>query len=231
MTASKTPNLGLMNPVGSDPFVTADFADTTQKIDKVPGVQVVPNEASRPTGFSAAQHGRQVWQADLNVMWVWYQPSTSISGVWKRVGCLGHIASANNPAWVNTTQVNWSSAPTVVSANVMIPGGRHCMIVYTWQALQNTKAGQCRLIALHNSNYVAEWQKNGFPTNVNGVIGGPAGTGTEGGTHIYFRNSSATQEQVNIQMRIASKDPAVVGSYWGGGTTSIMWATLDVYEL
>lgn len=231
MTASKTPNLGLMNPVGSDAFATSDFSDTMTKLDATPGVQVVPNQASRPTNFGVAQHGRMVWQADLNVMWTWYQPTSSVSGVWKRVGNIGHIAADYNPAWVNTTQVVWSSAPVVCSADVLIPGGRHCLIVYTWQALQNTKSGQNRLIAVHNSNFVAEWQRNGYPYDVNGVIGGPAGTGTTSGTHVYFRESSSVQEQVNFQLRIASKDPAVVGSYWGGGTTSIMWATLDVYEL
>lgn len=230
MTASKTANLGLMNPVGADPFTTADFADSFTKLDAVPGTLVVPNEASRPSGWSASQHGRMVWQADLNVLWTWYQPSSGSSGVWKRVSNVGWLGGASNPSTINTTAVSWSSAPTICSASIMVPGGRRCMIVLTWQLLQNDHSGQCRLIAVTNGNPAAEWTRNGFPQSVNGPVGGPAGTGFQSGTHIYFRSSSATQEQVNFQFRIASKDPAIVGSYWGGGTTAIQWGTLDVYE-
>lgn len=125
MTASKTPNLGLMSPVGADPFVTADFADTMAILDLNPGIRTVANQASRPAGWTAAQHGRRVYQTDQEIEWVWHMPDGGTPGVWKRTYPQGLLATVVNYSSVQTTNTNYSSGPTLVEANnVLIPGGR-----------------------------------------------------------------------------------------------------------
>jgi len=138
MTASKTPALGLMNPVGSDPFLTSDFAQTFQAIDAAPGIAVVPNQASRPTGWTSNQHGRRVWQADQNIEWVWNQPSSGSPGAWLRTFAKGVLANATVGGFLGTSNTNYATGPTIVSIpNVIIPGGRPIRVTYWYDWLAN----------------------------------------------------------------------------------------------
>jgi hypothetical protein len=129
-----------MNPVGSDPFLTSDFAQTFQAIDAAPGIAVVPNQASRPTGWNSNQHGRRVWQADQNIEWVWNQPSSGSPGSWLRTFAKGVLATANVSGFLGTSNTNYATGPTIVSiSNVVIPGGRPIKVRYwfDWVANEN----------------------------------------------------------------------------------------------
>ena len=102
MTASKTPRLGLMRPVGSDPFLTDDFKESFDKLDTMPGTLPVPNAASRPTGWGPAQHGNKILQTDVGVEWFWDQPSSSTPGKWTRIASKGSLGSFQNSGSVST---------------------------------------------------------------------------------------------------------------------------------
>jgi hypothetical protein len=225
MTASKTPNLALMNPVGTDPFTTTDFSDTFTKLDNVPGVQVVANYASLPTGWSAVNHGRFVWQADLNIMWIWNQPSSSVAGVWQRFGNYGLLASAINATQVNATQVNWTAAPVAVQVTAMIPGGRACLVMTRWQYVANDHANQVTLNFIENSSSVMEQR---FTGSSYGVV---AGNPPTAGAYWYIRGASSTQQSVNFQLRVRAQDPAIVGSGQGGGTSAIWSPFIAIFEV
>src|ERR1043165_2837902 len=112
MTASKTPNLQLMLPVNSDPFDPLDFSDTFSKLDLHPGVRVIPNQAARPSGLGAANHGRMFWQADQNIMWIWTQPSPVVAGYWDRQGTKGWLGGDGNVVQGNTTAQSVAPPPT-----------------------------------------------------------------------------------------------------------------------
>jgi hypothetical protein len=156
MTASKTPNLALMSPVLSDPFSPDDFADTFSKLDLAPGITVILNQASRPTGLGAAQHGRMYWQADQNIVWVWVQPSSMVAGAWSRVGTKGWLGGAANAAQVNTTAISVNTAPTIVNVNTLIPGGRPVLVLYRWTFIGNDQARYATINLLANSSSVQE---------------------------------------------------------------------------
>lgn len=224
MTASKTPNLGLMNPVATDSFLTTDFADTMQKLDQVPGSLVVPNQASRPSGWSASQHGRLVWQADLNVMWVWHQPTTGSAGAWKRLGGAGLLGNATREASLSTTAISWVNGPNITTVNVMVPGGKPCLVMMNWLYGHNTKSGQFWLNIVENG-------VNSYRRYFNGKSTSYPDNYPQGGSWFYVRDSASTQQQVNFQIRLTSGDPAEVGSTRGGGTSTVQWFRQYVYEL
>lgn len=224
MTSSKTDNLGLMSPVLSDPFNPDDFRDTFEILDQHPGVRVVPNQASRPTSWNNNQHGRLVWQADLNVMWVWNQPTAQVAGAWARLGGYGLLGSAINPTQVNTTSQNWTTAPTAVNVNVMVPGGRPCLVMYNWQYVANDKTKQVTVNLVENSTSVMERRHNGTSFGVSTYP-------PDASSYFWVRSSAATQQQINFQLRVRALDPAVVGSDQGGGTSSIWSPSLAVFEL
>ncbi len=224
-TASKTPNLGLMSPVASDPFDPADFDATFAILDANPGTLTVPNQASRPTGWSSNQHGRMVWQADLNVMWVWNQPSSSVAGSWTRIGGYGLLGSALNPTQINATQVNWTTAPVAVQTTVMVPGGRPCLIMVSWLYITNDKTRQATLNFIENSSSVLERRFDGASFGV--LPDAPP----QAGSYFYTRGAQPTQQQVNFQLRIRAQDPAVVDPGQAGGTSSIWNPTITVFEM
>lgn len=229
MTASKTANLGLMNPVGSDAFTTTDFASTFQTLDTVPGVLVVPNQASRPTGWSASQHGRMVWQADLNAMWIWVQPSSGTAGSWSRQGNVGFLGGNRNGGTVNTTAITVASAPNLVSVTVMIPGGRPVLIFYDWIFIGNSTARAATLNLIANSVNIWEtrhpgvtWDKAYTPDNTY-----PPGSGLS----YYYRPANSVAESVTFQLRLRCQDPASAGNQAGGGTSSISNCGLNIFEV
>jgi hypothetical protein len=229
MTASKTPNLQLMSPVNSDPFDPADFADTFGKLDLHPGVRVIANQAARPTGLGAANHGRMFWQADQNIMWVWTQPSSMVAGVWDRVGSRGWLGGDNNAAQVNSTAQSVAGAPTVVNVSCMVPGGRPTLVMYSWIFIGNSHSRFATLNLLANSVNLYETRHNGNEYDV--AYSGGTPYPPDSGTYAFIRPSSSTQETVNYQLKLRAQDPAVVGSTQGGGTSFIIGAQLDIFEL
>lgn len=225
MTASKTPNLGLMSPVLSDPFNPDDYAQTFGILDQNPGVKVVANQASRPTGWSNLQHGRLVWQADLNVMWLWNQPTSSVAGSWLRLGGYGLLGSATNPTQINSTAQNWTLAPIAVQTTVMVPGGRPCLVMYNWLYAANDHARQITVDIVENSSVAIERRHDGSSFGVN------PGMPPDAGCYFYVRGASSSQQQVNFQLRVRALDPAIVGSDQGGGTSAIWNPTIAIFEL
>lgn len=224
-TASHTPNLSLMLPVDSDQFTPDDYRDTFTKLDNAPGITVAPNQASRPTGWSNSQHGRMVWQADLNVMWIWNQPSALVGGSWVRSGSYGLLGSALNATQINSTAVNWTVAPTVVSVNVMVPGGRPCLVKYGWEYVANDHSHQVTLTLVENSTSVLERRHTGSSY---GVV---SGVPPSASAYYWVRSSAATQQQINFQLRLRAQDPAIVGTDQGGGTSAIWTPMMAVFEL
>ena len=229
MTASKTPNLGLMNPVGSDPFNTSDFADTMSKLDLTPGVLVVANAASRPTSWSAAQHGRLVWQADLNIMWVWNQPSSGVAGAWLRQGTKGWLGGSFNASQVNTTAISVATAPTVVSYSATVPGGRCILVNMRWLYIGNDQARFATINLLANSSSVLENRVNGNSFGVAYSSGTPYPP--QGSSLAFVYGMVSSQQTINFQLKLRCQDPAVVGSAQGGGSAFIVGADIHVFEL
>lgn len=229
MTASKTANMALMLPVLSDPFSPDDFADTFTKLDAAPGVTVIANQAARPTGLGAAQHGRMYWQADQNIMWVWNQPSALVAGSWSRQGCKGWLGGAGNAAQVNTTAISVATAPTVVNVNTLVPGGRPTLIMYSWVFIGNDPAKYATINLLANSTNLYETRFNGNSFTNAYTTNFPYPP--QSATFAFVRGSSSVQENVNFQMKLRCQDPAVVGSAQGGGSAFIIQAKLDIFEL
>jgi hypothetical protein len=218
-----------MNPVGSDAFTTGDFSSTFQTLDTVPGILVVPNAASRPTGYSASQHGRMVWQADLNCMWVWNQPSGGSGGSWLRSGTCGVLGTARNAGVVSTTAISQATAPTITSVTVMVPGGRPTMIMYSWVFIGNDPAKYATLNIYANSTGLLETRHNGntFESAYSGSFPYPP----DSSTYAIIRPASGSQENVTFTLKIRCQDPAIVGSAQGGGSCFITNTSLTVMEV
>lgn len=229
MTASKTPNLALMSPVLSDPFSPDDFADTFAKLDAAPGVSVIPNEASRPTGLGAAQHGRLYWQADQNAMWVWTQPSALVAGSWQRLGTRGWLGGAYNGAQVNTTAISVATAPTIVNVNTLVSGGRPAVVLFKWTFIGNSYAKFATINLLANSSVVQEtrFNGNGFDVAYSGSYPYPPQSAMFAHVHTLL----GAQQNINFQVKLRCQDPAVVGSQQGGGSCFIVGTSMDVFEL
>ena len=97
-TAATTARLGLMNPVDADTFKVADYADTFQILDAIPGTYPVANSTERQAlTWGSAQHGTRVLQLDNGSEWYWYWNGSS--GAWKRVNCIGlmQFVQQSNP--------------------------------------------------------------------------------------------------------------------------------------
>jgi hypothetical protein len=229
MTASKTPNLGLMSPVLSDPFNPDDFAETFGILDLNPGVQVIPNLASRPTGLGAAQHGRMYWQADQNIMWVWTQPSAMVAGSWQRSGCKGWLGGAYNAAQVNTTAISVATAPTIVNVSTLLSAGRPTLVLYKWVFIGNSYAKQATIDLVANSSVVQETRFLGNGWEV--AYGGSTPYPPQSAMFAHIHTAFSTQQTVNFQVKLRCQDPAVVGSLQGGGSSFIVETSMDVFEL
>lgn len=220
MTASKTPNLGLMNPVGSDDFQVADFSTTFGILDQNPGILTVANQASRPTGWSTAQNGRRVWQADQNIEWVWYQPSGGVGGVWQRTYSKGLLASAGagNASTGNTT---FGQGPVLQSITTLVPGGRSLRIEYTFYDCTNETTGTSIVSVWENGGLV------GYKYHL-GRLGSNPLTYSVASGFSYIRNPApTTQASVNYQLQLNAENfnPA------NAGVSSIRDAYLNIYEV
>lgn len=220
MTASKTPNLGLMNPVGSDTFQVTDFSTTFGILDQNPGILTVPNQASRPTGWGAAQHGRRVWQGDQNIEWVWYQPSSSVGGVWQRTypkGWLGGASGGNASTGSNTL----GQGPVVLSLTLLVPGGRPIMLVHGHDDASNETTGTTALSIWQNGTMVRYDYFFGRHSSQ------PQTNSTYGMVYFILNPAPTTQQSVNYQLQLNTWINLPTNS----GISSISGATMDVYEL
>lgn len=223
MTASKTPNLGLMNPVASDPFVIEDFSNTFGILDQNPGVLTVPNQASRPTNFTAAQHGRIVLQADQQILWMWNQVNSGVTGGWSRVGNKGLIGEFQNGGTVATTTINRDLGPTVVQGSVLIPGGRPFLALFNYGIA--TSVGS-RII-------VSYWEDNVrlLSQVFNGVdpSARPApGTTPLATAYYWMRPAPTVARTINFKVSIAAFGDV---HPWGGGYTAVTDGKLHIIEL
>ena len=228
MTASRTPNLGLMSPVRADAFQPQDFRDTFSILDNNPGVLVIPNQASRPTGYGSDQHGRVVWQADLNIMWVWTQPNAAMAGYWERLATKGHLGGGINGDTVSSSAQSVATSAEVTGRSVMCPGGRPIFMFVRWGAAWNDHSGQITLNVFANNDLIREERFNGVSW---GVASGTDRDPTNANTWIEFYNPGSTQRQVNFHVAIRAQDPSVVGPVFGGGTSHIRRCSIDVIEM
>lgn len=218
-TASKTPNLGLMNPVGSDTFDITDFSNSMLIIDQNPGILTVANQASRPTGWNANQHGRRVMQADQGIEWWWNQPSSSVGGLWSRVSPKGWLAGTFHGGSVAGT----TSAVTVASLSVLIPGGRPVQVFYSflWATQTNISNGQIAVNYVENGSVITTHVHNGT-----GYNGGDPHNPPDSGMMYFLRNVAPTTQQTitfSISVQTLGGHPA--------GTSAIWDTTFDVYEV
>jgi hypothetical protein len=215
MTASKTPRLGLMNPVGSDAFVVQDFTATMAILDANPGVPIVANAAARPTSYTQAQHGSQIYQADYGIVWVWHQP-TSSAGFWRRVGNVGLISQFSTSATTSTTTTNYALGPVVVSGDVTIPGGRPYKIDMSWDSLGNT----------YQKSVVSFWEGN---TRIfDRVFYGSLPAAASGGGTWFTRPAPSSAFTFTAKMTIASFNATAPN---GSGTTTIIGPSLAITEV
>jgi hypothetical protein len=220
MTASKTPRLGLMNPVGSDAFVTTDFSSTFGIIDSYPGVLSVPNAASRPTNWTSAQHGMWVYQADLNIVWSWNQPTSGSSGSWRRVGNVGLLGQSGASGLITTTTTTYSSGVQVAALTVTVPGGRPIMVSIGWDVLGNT----------YNKAVVSYWENNVLIASkaVYGQAPTNSGTPVSNGTWQFARDVAPSASlTLATKVTVAAFNAAPAN---GGGTTSAQGVAIAIWE-
>lgn len=216
MTASKTANLGLMSPVGADPFVTADFADTMAILDLNPGIRTVANAASRPTGWTAAQHGRRVYQTDQQIEWVWHMPDGGTPGVWKRTYPKGLLASVANYSTISTTNTNYGAGPTLVEAlNVVLPGGRPVRYSFRCEWLANSN--NMSIISVHQDGSMISWLHFGGST-FDGGRGMPS-------AHEFSFSLAAPASQQTSSFKLT------LSSHNGFGGNTICWGpSIEIVE-
>lgn len=220
VTASKTPNLGLMYPVGSDQFDITDFENTFTTLDQNPGTLTVANQAARPTGWTANQHGRRVMQADQGIEWWWNQPSSGVAGQWTRIAPLGRIGGNYTGGAVSCNDTN---PIPVVSATVLIPGGRPVMVLYSFLWATNTNNSNGQLAAIYEENGVYVDSKFHGGT---GYRGGDPSNPPNSGMFYYMRFPAPTTQ---VTMTFTILVSGAVGHPIGQTT---MWnTTLDIVEV
>lgn len=215
MTASKTPRLGLMSPVGSDAFVVADFSATMAILDANPGVLPVANAAARPTTYTQAQHGSMVLQLDYGILWEWYQP-TSAAGFWKRVDNVGYLNQFSSSASTSTTTTNYALGPVVASGSVTIPGGRPYRIDLSWESFGNT----------YQKAVVSYWE--GSTRIFDRVFYGSLPSAASGGGTWFSRPAPSSAYTFNAQMTIASYNATAPN---GSGTTTMVGPSMMISEM
>lgn len=216
MTASKTGRLGLMSPTGSDAFVVGDFSDTFGKLDASPGVPPIPNAAARPSTYTSAQHGSQVFQTDLGIDLWWNQPTSGVAGQWVRKTGQGFLAQYVNSGTVSTSTRTYASGPNVVSGSVTLGGGRPIVVMLSWDRLDND----------NGRNVVSYWE-NG--TRVyDKFFFGYTGDVSAGTFWVYRNPAPSTGGSVSFAMTIAAYNAS---SPNGGGTTTMGNGIMSIFEL
>lgn len=162
VTATNTPNLGLMSPVSTDDFKTTDFAATFGILDLNPGIFVVPNQASRPNTWTEKQHGRTVRQIDQGIDWYWYQPTSGFTGLWKRTAPKGQLYTQTNSGAVSSSATNYNSGAVVITtSSVLLPGGRPIKVTVKWDSFGNS-SGLAVGSYWEGSTNIIPWGVNGF---------------------------------------------------------------------
>jgi hypothetical protein len=216
MTASKTARLALMNPAGSDAFTTDDFADTFQKLDANPGILPVPNAASRPSNYTAAQHGSIVHQLDLGILWTWFQPSSGSAGYWRRLGNYGFLGLSSGSGLVTTTNTNYNTGVQVASLSVTIPGGRPITVKMAWDQINNSYS---RAVLGYWENNVLIYSETVYAPQTPYPMQG----------EVTFIRDIAPNAALNLtaKMTLSSYNAAPPN---GGGTTQVAGATLTIWE-
>lgn len=217
MTASKTPRLSLMSPVGSDAFVVGDFSDTFGKIDAQPGILPVPNAAARPNTWTTAQHGSVILQTDFAILLEWNQPSSAAPGSWLRLNGQGFQAQYTNSGSVSTSTRNYASGPVVVSGTFTLPGGRPLLLNVGWDAFFNDTAGKNVLSYWENGTRV--WDR---------VFYGWRGEGNAWSVAFYRNPAPSASASVAVRLSIAAYNASPDN---GGGTTTISNTILTAIEI
>jgi hypothetical protein len=205
-----------MNPVGSDAFLTTDFAQSFAVLDANPGVPVAPNAAARPSNYTASQHGSIVYQADLNILWVWYQPNSGVVGYWNRIGHFGTLGQFNNTGTVSTSTTNYSVGPTIVSGTVTVPGGRPLLLMWSWDRLDNN----------YGRSIISYWENN--VRIVDKAFYGYTGDITTE-TYWWLSNPAPVNSlSLTVKLTLAAYNAAPPN---GGATSTIGNASLTVIEM
>jgi hypothetical protein len=211
-----------MYPVGSDTFDITDFENTFTIIDQNPGTLTVANQASRPTGWGANQHGRRVMQADQGIEWWWNQPSSIVAGVWTRVAPKGWLGGTYHGGSVSC---NDTSTPGVLvaSVNLLVPGGRPVQVFYSFLYATNTNNsdGQALVQYYENGTFVNNKTHNGT-----GYNGGDPSNPPSSGMMYYLRNiAPTTQQNVTFSIYVTGIAGRPIGQ------TTLWNTTLDIYEV
>jgi hypothetical protein len=218
-TASKTPNLGLMSPVGSDQFDIADFDTSFMILDQNPGTIVVANQASRPTGWGVNQHGRRVLQADQGIEWWWNMPSSLPAGVWTRVGPKGWLGGTFHGGSVASAS---TSGVTIASLSLLCPGGRPILVMYSflWATQTNLSNQQIAVEYFENGNFITSRFHDGTGYGANNS------NPPDSGMMYFLRNPAPTaQANVTFSLAVLNQPGHPVG------TAAIWDTTLDVFEI
>lgn len=210
-----------MSPVASDSFVTSDFADTFATLDANPGILTVPNEASRPSNFTAAQHGRMIWQSDHNILWIWNQPTTGTVGAWQRVGSSGFLARFASTGTVSTVTTDRNLGPTVCSGTVVIPGGRPYLVMFKWDVASS-----------QGSRIITRYWENDVPILdqvFNDVLYPTVpGTAPSAKAFYYWRPAPLTALTMRCKLSISSFNDA---HPWGSGLTTMTGGIMHIIEV
>lgn len=222
MTATNTPVLGLIQPVGTDEFKTAEFASTFLTIDSNPGIFKVANQASRPTTWNQNQHGRTCRQMDQLIDWVWWQPTSGDTGVWKRISPKGTLHTQTNSGSVSSsTKVYTSGATVIQTPSIIIPGGKRIRVDCQWGGCGNT-AGIAMVSYWENSSLIYTFSVNGYPHP-------SPNTGRVGlGGNFFFNRDPAPNSQVSMSFKISIS--AYVG-FSSAGTSTITQTFFTVEEV
>jgi hypothetical protein len=216
MTASKTARLGLMRPVGPDAFLIADFVGMVDLLDANPGYVIVANAASRPTNYTAAQHGQLVHQTDYGIVWSWYQPSSGTAGFWKRVGNVGLLGQSAASGLVSTTNTAYATGVQVAALTVTVPGGRPIQVGITWDLLGNT----------YEKTVISWWENN--VRIFDRVIWGKAPTAASSGSFVFSRDVAPSAAlSLATKVTVSSYNAAPAN---GGGTTSAQGFAITIWE-
>lgn len=173
---TQTKHLRLVKPDASSQFSTADIAENWEKVDRAPGIHICTS-SSRPS-FASAQNGRQIYETDTGLEWVW-------SGTeWKRKAGRGILSRTDgSPAVASrTTDFSTTSGTSVLVlglSNVVVPpGGRTLLFSIMWS----------RAYATTGYFYGRAYHHSGAPASNSGtqqmqwaITGAPGGGDARGG--------------------------------------------------
>lgn len=220
MTATQTPKLGLISPVNTDQFSTAEIAQTFGILDSNPGVLGVANQASRPNTWTHLQHGRTVRQLDQGIDWWWDKPDSGTTGVWRRLGSKGVLWSQGNGSSISSATTTYTAGATIIQTpSVRLPGGRRTRISVLWDTMGNT-AGVGMGHYWEGSTLINSWGVNGFDTT-----SGQWGHVGAAGMYSIIRDISPTTQ---VDMTFTWAISAMSGV---GGTTTIRNTRMFIEEI